>query len=176
MKTEIVKAKITKNKTLEVGFTRHEDNDTQTEVSEKHDNIVHPDLEAAFQKLAPHLILLTDLREADKIGSGRNQVKIEAVTPDMFDKFTIGSFSIGGDGEGVTISGRKQLNASQVFNINTPFQKYDDEMSDYKYGSELASDIEACIYEVEQYLKGKCAAKQTEMTFEPEQKEEEQAA
>jgi hypothetical protein len=180
MQTEINKAKITRHKTLYVEITTTKDDGSVVEAQEEHDNIVHDDLEKAFQKLAVHLVLLTDLREGDNIGTGRGKIAIDAVTPDMFEKFTISSFSIGGgDDEGVTITGRKQLSASKVLNLNSPFQKYEDEMEPYKYGSELAADVQACVYEVEQYLKGKCAAKQTTIEFEPEhehEKEHETAA
>lgn len=178
MQTEITKAKITKHKTLEVIFTRHNDDDTQTEVTEKHDNLVHPDLEAAFQKLIPHLLVICDLREGDVIGTGKNKYAIDAVPAEHYAKFGVTSFSIGGgsDGEGVTITGNKKLNSSQVLNLNTPFQKYEDELSEYKYGSELADAVQGCIYEVEQYLAGKCAAKQTELVFDSEEQEKGAAA
>jgi hypothetical protein len=39
------------------------------------------------------------------------------------------------------------------------------EDEDYNYGSELAIEIENCIYEVEEYLNGKYAVKQLEMDF-----------
>lgn len=138
MKIEITKAKVNKHSTLEVEYLRHNDDETTSEVSEKHDNIVHPDLQAAFAKLLPHL------RESDIIGTGRGKFKIDEVPAEHFTKFTVSQFSIGGgsEGEGVTITGNKKLNASQVFNINTPFQKYDDELSDYKYGSELAEVVQ----------------------------------
>lgn len=170
MKIEITKAKITKHNTLEVEFLRHNDDETISEVIEKHDAIIHPDLTAAFQKLVPHLALLCDLRESDIIGKGKNKYAIDEVPVEYFSKFEVKSFSIGGnEQEGVTISGNKKLNASQVFNINTPFQKYDDEMSEYPYGTELAECVYSCVGEVEAYLGGKCAVKQTEIEFKSEQ-------
>lgn len=177
-KIEIVKAKITKHQTLEVDYIRHNEDETTTEVNEKHDNLIHADLQAAFAKLIPHLALICDLRESDIIGTGRNKCTIDAVPAEHLSKFTVTQFSIGGsaEGEGVTITGNKKLNASQVLNINTPFQKYEDELSDYKYGSELAEAVQACVYEVEQYLGGKCAAKQVQMQFNPSEEEELQEA
>ncbi len=174
MKIEIQKAKVNKHSTLEVEYLRHNDDETTSEVSEKHDNIVHPDLQAAFAKLLPHMVLIVDLRESDIIGTGKNKCGIDAVPVEHLNKFTVTQFSIGGgsEGEGVTITGNKKLNSSQVFNINTPFQKYDDELSDYKYGSELAEVVQGCIYEVEQYLAGKCAVKQTELEFNTKEEEE----
>jgi hypothetical protein len=179
MKRVIEKAKITKHHTLEVHYVRHNEDDTTNAVDEKeHENLVHPDLQAAFAKLIPHMVSIVDLREADIIGTGRNKFLIDAVPAEHFAKFTVTGFSIGGsaEGEGITITGNKKLNSSQVFNINTPFQKYDDELSDYKYGSELAEAVQACVYEVEQYLGGKCAAKQVQMQFNPSEEEELQEA
>lgn len=165
-KIEIIKAKITKNQTLEASYTRHNEDETTTVVDEKDcENLVHPDLVTAFQKLAPHMALIVDLRESDIIGKGKGKKAIDAIEPEHFSKFEVKSFSIGGDGEGVVISGNKKLNSAQIFNINTPFQKYEDELSDYQWGSELAEVVQHCIYEVEQYIAGKCAAKQTELQF-----------
>lgn len=178
MRIEIVKAKITKHNTLEVEYLRHNDDETISEVSEKHDAIIHPDLQAAFQKLIPHMALLCDLRESDIIGKGKGKNHIESVPEDYFTKFEVRSFSIGGgsDSEGVTISGNKKLNSSQIFNINTPFQKYDDEQSEYPYGSELCAVVYQCVCEVEAYLNGKCAVKQQELQFHSNPAEEEVAA
>lgn len=165
-KIEILKGKITKNQTLEICYLRHNEDESTTVVDEKDcENLVHPDLVNAFQKLAPHMALLCDLRESDIIGKGKGKKAIDAIEPEHFSKFEIKSFSIGGDGEGVTISGNKKLNSAQIFNINTPFQKYEDELSDYQWGSELAEAMERCKYEVQEYLNGKCAAKQTELQF-----------
>lgn len=165
-KIEITKAKITKNQTLEATYIRHNEDGTTTVVDEKDcENLVHPDLVAAFQKLAPHMALIVDLRESDIIGKTGKKTAIDAVPVEHFSKFEVKSFSIGGDGEGVVISGNKKLNSAQIFNINTPFQKYEDELSDYQWGSELAEVVQHCVYEVEQYLSGKCAAKQTELQF-----------
>lgn len=178
MKISIRKAKITKHQTLEVEFDRENDDQTTTGVDEAHENLVHPDLQDAFAKLIPHLAKICDLRESDVIGTGKGKFAIDAVPMEHFSKISVTSFSIGGSGdsEGVTITGNKKLNASQVFNMNTPFQKYEDEMGDYKYGSELAEVVQNCVYEVEQYLQGKCAAKQTELLFNPEEQEHDKAA
>lgn len=169
MRIEITKGKITKNNTLEVDYLRHNDDESISEVHEKLDAIVHPDLVNAFQSLAPHMALLCDLREGDIIGKGKNKYHIEEAPAEHFDKFEIRSFSIGGnaDSEGVCISGNKKLNASQVFNITTPFQKYEDEMSAYDYGSELAAAVQNCIGEVQLYLDGKAGVKQTTIEFAP---------
>jgi hypothetical protein len=52
-----------------------------------------------------------------------------------------------------------------LVNLNTPFTKY--ESTEYPFTTDLGADVQACIYEVEQYLfEGKRAPEvQLEMDF-----------
>ena len=120
---------------------------------------VHEDLKEAFQKLHKHLAILCDEVKV----KGKNFATIDH---DDFQLFSIRGFSIGGsdDNEGVTITGYKEGKYGDV-NLNSPFTKW--EGADYPFSSDLGSDIEQCIYEVNEYLfNGKRAPeKQLEMDF-----------
>jgi hypothetical protein len=160
---EIKKVKITKGRTLEVELVEHLPDQTDREVIMKCDQLVHNDICKAFDKLKLHLAKICDLYEG------------QSFTPEDFNSendlknFKITSFSLGGseDQEGVTISGQKELAGSKILNLNTPFTKYADELNPYEYSSELAADIQACVYEAEQYLwHDKYAVKQQELPFE----------
>ena len=155
---KIKKAKIKDDLFLEVEFTEdlqgHNKKDTKLSCTVP----VHQDLKDAFQKLNKHLAIV-----CDEVPVPKNKTALEA-----FDNvsFTAKGFSIGGndENEGCTISGMKE-GAFGTVNLNTPFQKW--EVTDYKYISEMAADIQACVYEVEQYLfEGKRAPEQQlEMDF-----------
>jgi len=161
MNKEIRKAKITSNGTLEVILFEHHPDKTDREVNIKCQQLAHIDMQNAFKKLVFHLAFICDLHEAKNL------------TPDDFKpefdltKFKVTSFSIGGndDSSGVTITGQKELEGGKILNLNSPFQMYEDEF--YLYGSDLAADIHACVFEVEQYMfEGKYAIKQLEIDFE----------
>lgn len=165
---EIKKAKITKDNTLIVDYIRKDDDgNVLSEAAEKFETLVHADLRNAFNKLIPHIAVLCDLREGDVVGMKRGQRAMSEVTELDFAGLSVQSFSIGGDvdSEGVTISGQKKLASGKVFNINSPFQKYLDENDDYKWQSELHSAVTDCVFEVEEYMAGKCAIKQMSMDF-----------
>lgn len=154
---KITKAKIKDELFLEVEYTEdlsgHSKKDTKLSCTIP----VHEDLKTAFNRLHVHLAILCDEVRAPK--------KADFETTE-FESFFAKSFSIGGndDNEGITISGHKEGKYGNV-NLNTPFTKY--ESSEYPFLPELGSDIEAAVYEVEQYLfEGKRAPeKQLEMDF-----------
>jgi hypothetical protein len=145
-KVKIKKAKIKDGLFLDVEFTEdlpgHSKKDTKLSCTVP----VHEDLLKAFEKLPKHLAILTDaLAKPSKVK------KLEEWEDEELTKFAVKGFSIGGndENEGVTLSGSKKGEYGLI-NLNTPFQKW--EASDYKHIGDLGSDINDCIYEVEQYL------------------------
>lgn len=154
---KIKKASIKDDLFLNVEFTEdlpgHSKKDTKLSCTVP----IHEDLKAAFAKLHVHLACLCDEVKLPKKNDFPN---VE------FEKFTVRGFSIGGndENEGVTVSGSKD-GAYGLVNLNTPFTKW--ESADYSFVSELGEDVEAAIYEVEQYLfEGKKAPeRQLEMEF-----------
>lgn len=159
MNKVIKKAKITKGRTVEVVYVEHLDDKTEREHSVSCDQLYHNDLEAAFEKLRAHLVLICDQKE------GVGITDLENIPEDQLSKIKVTSFTISGndESEGVVIVGQKHI-GDKVLNLISPFTMYED---DYKFAGELTIDIQACIYEVEQYLfEGKYAIKQLEMIFE----------
>ena len=84
--------------------------------------------------------------------------------PEQLMNYEITGYSIGGsdDSAGVTITGKKLLESGQVLNLNVPFTKFEDE-DGYIHGAALMSDIQACNYEVEEFLNGKWGIVQQEL-------------
>lgn len=161
MQTRIRKAKI-KDDLLEAFWEEIHEDGVIDECQKKGNHLIHQDLRDAFDRLRPHLAKLCDLREGDVI-----KKSIENVHEEAFSHIKISGFTIGGEGEdeGVTISGRKRFGGKSI-NLNSPFQKWEDEYDPYMYADELSQAIEACVYEVEQYLfHGKHAVKQMSMEF-----------
>lgn len=118
---------------------------------------VHDDLKAAFSKLTTHLALLC------------SQIKVkcgESLLDLNVEKFEVRGFIISGndENEGVKIYGPME-GTYGIVNLNSPLTKWDD--VDYPFVSELAEDVQAAVYEVEQYLfEGKRAPeRQLEMDF-----------
>ena len=129
----------------------------QNNVAMSSDAPIHPDLENAFKKLVPHFALLTE-----EVSQGIVAGTIEQNNPfhELLDKFTVTGFSLGGSGdsEGVVIIGYKELASGKKVNFNSPFQTfYDDSSEAYPYTHKLKQDVNAVIYEVEQYMEGKQA-------------------
>jgi len=107
---------------------------------------IHTDLIDAFAKLNKHFAILTDgIVLPAKV---KNLANWE---DENLEKFFVDGFTIGGndENEGVTLIGSHDGTYGS-FPLNTPFQKW--EASEYDHISDLGSDINACIYEVEQYL------------------------
>ena len=169
VRLDIIKAKITKERTLEVTFMEWLSNDTTNEVTKKCSNLVHDDLVRAMQALRVHLAIICDYLPPD---TSLN------TPPDSLPTFSITGFSIGGSGdsEGVTLIGNKKIGA-KVLNLVAPFTKFIDEFDPYKYATDLQELIDIAKEEVQLYLTGKCAVKQQELDFDGgEENTQEEAA
>lgn len=151
---KITKAKITKFKTLEVVFTetidRHEGGTIDNEVTKKCKGIAHADLTKAFDNLRPHLAMLCEQTEA------ANLKEFDTLNEEDIAKavsaYSAGSFSLGSNGEGITISGYKILKSGKVLNLNTPHQEFD---ATYDWEPYLSIAKDTLLQEIEMYLNGK---------------------
>lgn len=149
---KIKKAKIKDDLFLDVEYTEelqgHSKKDTKLSCTVP----IHNDLKDAFRNFPKHLAYLcdeTEIDEDDKI-------------------YNVKGFSIGGndENEGVTLSGSKE-NDFGIVNLNTPFKKW--EKSKYHAIGILGEEIEAAIYEINEYLfNGKKAPEQQLSLFEEE--------
>ncbi|WP_291587245.1 hypothetical protein [Bacteroides sp.] len=155
---KITKAKITKENTLMAVFN-NENDDTVT-IEGK--NLVHKDMKAAFDDLIPHLAFLCEQKEAD------GKESLDELSEDIFSTFEVSGYSIGGsdESEGVTLVGKCFLKTKKVLNLIAPFTMFNNENEEYEHAFDLQQAIEACKYEVEQYLTAKkWAVVQQELPF-----------
>lgn len=134
------------------------------DIKKKSDLLIHQDMQATFDALIPHMVLICDQKEstdADLIISDiRAGHFIESIQKDLgprMDPYKVTGISIAGDGEheGVVLIGQKRLKNNMVLNLIAPFTKFFD---GYKYGDTLSGLVSDCINEAELYLfEGKCA-------------------
>lgn len=157
---EILKAKVTKDNTLTASY-RDENGTTTVEGK----NLVTNDLKDAFNALVAHLAFLCEQKEAD------GKECLEDLPKGIDKKLEVTGYTIGGEDEsrGVTLIGKRFLKSNKVLNLNSPFTKFDDENEPYQFSFELEQVIQACEYEVNEYLfNKKWKIVQQELPFEEE--------
>lgn len=157
---EILKAKVTKDNTL-VATYKNENGDTVT-IEGK--NLVTKDLTKAFRDLVPHLTFLCEQKEAG--------VRMDELPDSIYSTLEVSGYTIGGsdDSLGVTLIGKRFLKSKKVLNLSAPFTMFNNENEEYFYAFELNQTIDACNYEVEQYLfEKKWAVVQQELPFKEEE-------
>ncbi len=149
----VKKAKLIDRYSMEIEYDEEET--TVNELAKKCRREVHPDLIAAFDNLTAHLPLICEL--VDPVIFKPNDELIHI----MLGSYMVTGFSIGGENEheGVVLIGRKTLGNKKVINLVSPFTKWEDEHSPYKYSSELSAAISRAENEVIAYLQGKFAPK-----------------
>ena len=163
VKNEILKASVKHDRcevTYKESFTEA---NFSNEVSKKCSQIVHVDLKNALDRLKVHLVILCEQPEAVLIESDN----IYEFDIEQLSNYVVTGYSIGGSDEsaGVTIIGQKLLKSGQVLNINSPFTKFED-LEAYEFAGELYGDIQACNWEVSEYLfSEKWGLKQQEFEF-----------
>lgn len=157
---EILKAKVTKDNTLTASY-RDENGTTTVEGK----NLVTNDLKDTFNALVAHLAFLCEQKEAD------GKECLEDLPKGIDKKLEVTGYTIGGedDSRGVTLIGKRFLKSNKVLNLNSPFTKFDDENEPYQFAFELEQAVEACSYEVNEYLfNKKWKVVQQELPFEEE--------
>ena len=153
---KILTEKITKDNTLVASY---KDDDENT-VTVDGKNLVHKDLVAAFKELTGHMAILCELREAKENSIPDDLTNISSVE--------VNGYSIGGtdEDEGVTLIGKRFLKSKKVLNLIAPFTKFDNENEEYPHAFTLMQAIDACNYEVMEYLTNKkWAVVQQELPF-----------
>lgn len=119
---------------------------------------IHDDLRAAFDKLIPHFILLTEeLPENTMKGIIENGLQLPE---DIEKKYQVTDFELGGteDQQTIKITGYKVLSNDKSVNFSTPSQKlHEDKTDGYKYDNFLRESLDVLIQEVHEYMDGKQA-------------------
>ncbi|WP_293916589.1 MULTISPECIES: hypothetical protein [unclassified Sphingobacterium] len=158
---EIIKVKV-KDGIPEICYWNIYEDGNKGESIAKDPYLIHKDFQEAIDALRPHFALLCDLREADIIKKKIHQHHEEAFTHIRISGITISGT---GDDQGVCIVGSKSYR-SKVLPMTTPFEKFFDDYSDYRFKEELHSAIQLVQYEAEEYLNGKYRVQQMKMDFE----------
>lgn len=165
MELTIEKAKLIKQgEKVEITFKKQSDNGIKSNGGELFHAVPHPDLKTAFEALTIHFCLMT------------GQVPVKSVKdvsnykPEIIEGFRVSSYSIGGDREGITITGTRLLPNGKAFNSNTPYYKFEEsDQTRYTFMDELIEDLETLESELKQYVTGaKLGNEQQLNMFEPE--------
>lgn len=133
----------------------------------------HKDCTDAFKKLVPHFILLTEMKESDKLSAEAAAVGIDNISPDddYLNAEVIG-IKIGkndNNTDTVTIIGGRLLKLGGSVDFNSPAQELESSGGEFEYPyiNELNLAIQGILFEVKQYLfNGKFAITQTTIEFE----------
>lgn len=147
------KIQLSKNKTLNVVYTNN-DGDIVTVAG---GNVVHPDLEAAFATLVPHLAFLTEQREI--VGLTLDDVENirefkEMGRDDSRDIYTrINVISVSFKAESVQLQGSRCVSMGDVIPIVSPNVNVTE--SYYRYLPELSLAMDNLIYEAKAYIEEK---------------------
>lgn len=149
---------------LELAYTERVkagDTITENDMGGTFKRAVHGDLLTAMQNFIPHLLVITEVKEA---------TEFEGVDLDVFDKlgvpgcapYTVTGIAIGGEDEhqGVTIIGRKTLRNKKALNIIAPFTKFQGSEGEPRY--RLADELWSAYIDLEKEVglfldHGKCA-------------------
>ena len=147
------KIQLSKNKTLNVVYTNN-DGDIVTVAG---GNVVHPDLEAAFATLVPHLAFLTEQREI--VGLTLDDVENirefkEMGRDDSRDIYTrINVISVSFKAESVQLQGSRCVSMGDVIPIVSPNVNVTE--NSYQYLPELSLAMDNLIYEAKAYIEEK---------------------
>lgn len=140
LSVEVLKAKITNEIFLYSEYKVNQKDDKGT-FKKDGENPIHDDLKKAFAALTPHLANLAE--------QYNNSGELDKA------QITCRGFGIGGNGEGVTLSGTRLLTNGKPFNFNTPYYKWDTDKSESLFEDEaddLRVAVNKCIAEVIKYL------------------------
>ena len=142
---EFKKIQLCKKSTLQVVYSNN-DSDTITMVGA---NIVHKDLKEAFKELIPHLVLLTEQKEATEATLDSLIEQKDWEEKSIYTLMSVDSVSI--KNQEISISGTRILDRGDVIKVDSP--KIDMEMDEkYKYLGELSLALDNVKYEAEQYV------------------------
>lgn len=119
---------------------------------DKYKGLIHADLKKAWDRLKIHMAMIPGLVPVTAVDD------IAAPKMELFDKFFIHAFSIGGDedAQGITLSGHMITYRGKAFNFHTPFELFDTAPeSRYVHMDDCVAALTDLKAEIELYLGGK---------------------
>jgi hypothetical protein len=128
-------------------------------------SIVHEDLKSAFSKLKPHLAVIceeidnnkihdiADYQSLDLMGDYKNNSIEKKVIQFFVTAITLDGT---GENESISLSGVKRLSTGDDLQLKTPKIKW---AGVYPFVDDLRSVVDEIIREVEEYMNGKAAPK-----------------
>jgi len=146
----IDKAKLVKGgEKVEISFTKTAENGTKSSGSEVFNAPIHPDLKKAFDALIIHFAVMTGqipLKSVKDIANYKDE---------LIEGFKVSSYSIGGDNEGVTITGTRLLWNGKAYNSNTPYYLFEEsEQTRYTFMDDLRDRLTRVDEELHKYYEG----------------------
>lgn len=145
----------------------------EKEITVKSEIPVHKDCADAFKKLVPHFILLTEMKESDRVAALAARAGIENIPEeDEFKNAEVCGIRVGKNESHVptvALTGERFLRAGGSVCFCSPVQELESSGGEfeYPYVNELNRAVQAVVCEVKAYLFGrKYAVTQTEINFE----------
>lgn len=147
----------------------------EKDITVKSEIPVHKDCTDAFKRLVPHFILLTEMKESDKVSRRASDVGIENIgigDDDDFKNADVYGIKLGkndNNTDTVTLMGERFLQMGGSVDFSSLAQELESSGSEFEYPyiNELSLAIQAVLYEVKEYLfNGKYAVTQTTLDFE----------
>lgn len=149
----------------------------EKDITVKSEIPVHKDCTDAFKRLVPHFILLTEMKESDKVSRRAAKVGIENIgvgedEDDDFKNADVYGIKMGksdNNTDTVTLMGERFLQAGGSVDFCSLAQELKSSESEFEYPyiNELNLAVQAVTYEVKEYLfNSKYAVTQTTLDFE----------
>lgn len=131
------------------------DNGRKTKIKASADAVIHDDLSDAIQGLAPHFVLLTEMRRRQDV---TKIIDLKELPEDFVNKFKVTSVTIE-DNKGemnYRIAGYKILNTGKTVSFETPKIKHEaSEEDQYPFFNKMVEQIELIKDETLEYMDGK---------------------
>lgn len=167
-----IKKAILNGRQLTVTYTEYR-SEGDKDITVKSDIPAHKDCTDAFKRLVPHFILLTEMKEADKLSIEAESMGIENISADDgYLNAEVTGIKIGkndNNTDTVTIIGGRLLKLGGSVDFSSPAQELESSGGEFEYPyiNELNLVVQGIIFEVKQYLfNGKYAINQTTIDFE----------
>lgn len=167
-----IKNAILNGRQLTVTYTEYRP-EGDKDITVKSDIPAHKDCTDSFKRLVPHFILLTEMKEADKLSIEAESMGIENISADDdYLNAEVTGIKIGkndNNTDTVTIIGGRLLKLGGSVDFSSPAQELESSGGEFEYPyiNELNLVVQGIIFEVKQYLfNGKYAINQTTIDFE----------